>query len=159
MATEYKDYRKLNIRDVDAFVTAAAGDHVEAGEYLRQMLQVMEAMDDILDGDASKMADEGKQRMFWNLLTGFSQNPFFLKNYPGLSAVHMVTFNAWMGSDEVKAMGDSREIAMYGRALSDFYTEIFCYVGFLTGGYDRMRRVSSMLRKYYIHKGFDDLGE
>lgn len=103
-------------------------------------------IDNVIDGDVKTNAEE-TAKVSLNLFMVLSFNPFFLEHKEKLAPVLLAAFNAWLDSESLKDHEDYR-VRVAGDVLKGYFLEVFYLIGFITGGYDLMRKLSAKWRGF-----------
>lgn len=123
----------------EQIIAACAGEDKDAAQFLSLFIERAHWLDDLADtvGPAGP-AEIAQKEMAW--LVVLSQNPFFLKHKERLTPLMLLSLNAWVDSDSLPA--PERDV------VKGFYHEVAYAVALLTGGWSRLRSVTSALRHY-----------
>jgi len=127
------------------FVIAACQGNIHAANFLMDLGEVLEAWDNLVDGDKD-MDAEAISKGFWAALVSLPLNGFFAANCGYLVPVMAGAFNAWEDSNELARSNDLEDL---GRAhvMRDNVVEIVCQVAYLVGGRGWMRKISPVARR------------
>ncbi len=138
-------------------VKAAAGGNADAEAFLHGFVRRAHWVDDIADGEARHGpertdaefglhplgTDLARMEAEWLML--LSANPFFLAHRAQLVPVMMLALNAWADSEQ--RGGNERFI------LKGLWHEVVYCVAWLTGGWPRLKQVTSDFREYDMEGG------
>ena len=117
----------------------------------------IEMFDDIADADKPVDRSTVYGVMFF-LLTEMPMNQFFNAHRANLVPLMFASLNAWIDSNELES-GDRTDRAR-AYVLRDMFIEIVLHVIFLIHGRSRMRELSMVVRKFFLHETIEDyLGE
>lgn len=135
----------------DAQFRAWLGDE-SAVECIVMISSIVEAWDDLIDGDA--VEPERINRTFLFALVGMHRNRFWRQFGDQLLPIMMSCINAWMDSNEwQKGDRKQRMMAFYLRNMG---IELIQAAAFCLGGFERMREISLDVRKFFMHESYED---
>lgn len=128
------------------------GDH-DAINYLKALMQVVEAWDDIVDRD-NPYSEAQVHEAFVLALVGIPVNAFYQRNQIALHALMVTCINAWLDANQMRAEDDRRlrNIAFHIRNMG---LEFYSLCAFLTGGWQHMRAVSVEIRRFFALEDFE----
>lgn len=127
----------------------AIGSDTHAGEYLWMVARITRVIDDIYDKD-QVVTREDLLEVFEYLFIKMPTNEFYSRHYDVLQSQHISMWNAWMAANLV-AEGDETD-QIYAHVWRDTHHELIPIVALLTQGYDKMKELSSLIRKTFKNK-------
>lgn len=111
-----------------------------------------QALDDVVDGDKPVSAEE-LCRAFWVMLVDLPDNRFVQQCGSQLSAVLGSAFNSWLDANELeKGSEHDKNLAF---VLRDALVDVVCFCALKVGGFLWMRKVSVIVRRYYLDETVD----
>ena len=135
---------------VRGLIVRAANGNEHAEAFLERLLALVKTVDDLQDKD-NFVSDEDRNKVFFDLISGWESNPYCQQWHFGIQALLTVSYNAWLDSVEMKSRGP--DMQKYGRALSCWVFDLIPFVAYTTGGYELMRQVSMDTRNLVVAYG------
>jgi hypothetical protein len=136
----------------DDLRTRACRDNVYALQYLGMMMDAVEIWDDMVDKD-KPVADADINGVFFSLMLGLPQNPFFDQNKAFLLPITLMCVNAWFDANLLEKSEDIR-LRQSAWWLKQMGVELYGAVAYLCGGFEHMRKISQEARVLLMHEDF-----
>jgi hypothetical protein len=133
----------------EKWLDALCNGNAEAVAFCRRFWSFCHLLDDIVDRDTPVNDDKLITEMA-SMVVELLHNPFVIRNKDALTALVLVSFNAWIDSN-VLAMDQRKERRIASDVLKGFYHEVFYFVGYLCGGWAHYRKVSSQRNYSFDH--------
>lgn len=133
-------------KTADEICRMAAGDNADALRFCETWVAFCHALDDCVDRDKPHSANVVAWP-FVQMICELSGNPFYLQHKPMLLAVIVQGANAWVDSESGGFTPAVRD------TLKGMWHEVIYHTAFLTGGWERLRMVTSTCREYDFEKG------
>jgi hypothetical protein len=121
-----------------------------AVDYLCELFECIQALDDWVDGDP--VTREDKDRAIWGSFAGLQLQPWFLNNSPLLLPLHATAVLKWKGADTVERSGGNLHVAYVWRA--GFFDIVLQCVLIAHGAPKAMRLAHLVIALY--GESFDD---
>lgn len=124
-----------------------------AAEFLRLVSDIAHDWDDLIDRDVDVEPDT-IDRAFLSTLVFLPNNDFYRQNFNVLHPVLISAINNWRVANELEAGGqeDDLRIAFISRSS---YIDLALQTAFIVGGFDWVRTVGPMLRRFVHAEGWD----
>ena len=138
--------REVNDKKVQFIISEAAGNDVNAIEYLALLAAWARITDDIYDEYENISRDNVLAAIEISFLR-IPNNKFFKQHQEALGSQHISLWNAWEASN-VLGNGDDTD-KIYAHVLRDYINEILPVVACLTQGHSKMKEVNMMIRQLF----------
>lgn len=141
-----KQEREENEKKANFIIEQAAGNNLDAIEYLTLISAASRITDDVFD-EFENVTKNNVLTVIEVLFIRIPANKFFKKNQDLLFSQHVSMWNAWEASNMLDK-GDNMD-KIYAHVLRDYLNEILPLVALITQGHNKMKEVNSMIRSLF----------
>ena len=135
--------REENNKKLKHIAKEAAGNDLEALEYLNLLAHCARVADDVFD-EFENITQLDFLTAIEILFVRMPTNKFYLAHQETLLSQHITMWNAWEASNFL--MDGDKTDKIYAHVLRDYINEILPLVALLTQGHDKMKAVNSLIR-------------
>lgn len=132
----------------EEIIPACCNGNKAAQAYLNRIFYIVRLVDDFYDRDV-RVEREDVLKAFFMLTAELPSNNFYKEHIDGLTAIHIIGFNAWQDANEWEQEDDELK-RLYAHVNRDFICELFSMVAFLTGGRKLMKEISLRVREFFL---------
>jgi len=148
MSSIHLERETLSKKINEEIIPSCCNGNRDAEAYLKRVFFVVRMLDDIYDEDVEvEKSDILKGFFLW--LADIASNRFYKEYQEMLTAIHIVSFNAWQDANEWEKTDDELK-KLYAHVTRDYICELFILTAYLTGGSKLMRKVSLEVRTLFL---------
>lgn len=120
-------------------VKQAANGNANAENFALAWINFCHCIDDLIDDDRL-VSSEAVAAILVTFMVELSGNPFYQANKPMLLGIMVQSINSWLDSNT--------EAGIKRAVLAGMYHEVIYHIAFLTGGWTKLRTLTSSEREY-----------
>ena len=129
-----------------AMMNKAAGNDMDAFEYLATIFFATRVIDDVVDND-KEIKHETYFTAMEALFVNLHMNKFFRDNYDMLVSQHITIWNTWLAANKYEIEGEDID-KVHARVWRLYIDELLPLVAYLTQGYDKMKELDNDIRVF-----------